>query len=75
MSNCDVDLQLNTASNLYFPGPYKMGFRLYVRTKYSELIKNNESTTGLQAFINETRDAMALSFQVREFEYAHSSSG
>ena len=63
--NCDLVLSFNTTSEEYVITPYRQSFRLTNRTSWSAIATGVGNVSRLERFINDTRDALALVFQVR----------
>ena len=63
--NCDLVLSFNTTSDEYVITPYRQSFRLTIRTSWSAISTGVGNVSRLERFVNDTRDALALVFQVR----------
>ena len=63
--NCDLVLSLNTTADEYVIAPYRQSFRLTIRTSWSAIATGVGNVSRLERFVNDTRDALALVFQVR----------
>ena len=60
--NCNVVLSYNSITGVVERLPIRQSFRLTIRTSWSDIAKN---ATLMRWFIRDTRDALALIFEVR----------
>ena len=62
--NCNLVRIFNATNGQISPGLYLQSFRLTIRTSWSAIASNALSK---EQFINDTRGALALTFQVRSY--------
>ena len=64
--NCNSVLSYNNQTGIYTKTSLRAPFRWTIRASFSKMGLANSSGTQLQEFINDTRSALAIVFQVSE---------